>query len=264
MNKSPWLICVLAVATIALGAGVLWRLKATQTLGKPGLKVGRIAEVDSETVLLPANVLDMTSKVITNYEAEQQILPKDTTYAKRLYRAPDGFETFATVVLMGSDRTSIHRPEFCLVGQGWSIDAKETIQVPISRPYPYDLPVRKFTASRQVQLRDGSKVTARGLYLFWFVADNDVTSSHWSRMWSMGRELLSNGTLQRWAYVSYFTVCPPEQEKAALERMKLAIAASVPEFQLTTGRAGASTASSFVPAKSNGTLRTENTVATGR
>lgn len=237
MKKSPLLIAVLAVALIAGGAGVLLRLKANQKLGNPGLKVGRIPEMTADTVLLPERILDMTSTVITNFQAEQQILPKDTTYAKRLYRAPDGFETFTSVVLMGTDRTSIHRPEFCLTGQGWSIDGQETIEIPITRPHAYVLPVRKFTASRQLQMRDGSKATARGIYLFWFVAENDLTAIHGGRMWSMARELLTTGTLQRWAYVSYFTVCPPAQEAAALERMKQAIAAAVPEFQLTTGRA---------------------------
>lgn len=265
MKKSPLIFAVMAVVMIALGAGVLLRLKATQKLGKPGLKVGRIPEMNSATVLLPERILDMTSTVITNFEAELQILPKDTTYAKRLYHAPDGFETFTSVVMMGTDRTSIHRPEFCLVGQGWSIDGKETIEVPITRPHSYNLPVRKFTATRQVQRSDGSKTTARGLYLFWFVAEDDLTASTAGRMWSMARELLSSGTLQRWAYVSYFTVCPPERETAAFERMKQVIAAAVPEFQLTAGRpARASAPPTAQQSDSTGATRTENAVASGR
>jgi hypothetical protein len=38
--------------------------------------------------------------------------------------------------------------------------------------------------------------------------------------------------LDRWAYISYFSVCEPGQEDAAFERMKKLIAISVPEFQL--------------------------------
>jgi len=41
-----------------------------------------------------------------------------------------------------------------------------------------------------------------------------------------------HGVVQRWAYVSYFTVCPPGGEEAAFARMKGLITASVPAFQL--------------------------------
>jgi hypothetical protein len=37
--------------------------------------------------------------------------------------------------------------------------------------------------------------------------------------------------LQRWAYVSYFSICEPGQEDAVFARMEKLIAASVPEFQ---------------------------------
>jgi hypothetical protein len=72
----------------------------------------------------------------------------------------------------------------------------------------------------------------RGLYVFWFVAHNEETTSHWQRVKWMTLDLLRTGVLQRWAYVSYFAVCAPGQEDAAFERMKNLIAASVPEFQL--------------------------------
>ena len=76
----------------------------------------------------------------------------------------------------------------------------------------------------------------RGLYVFWFVARNEETDSHWQRIWWLTRDLLTTGVLQRWAYVSYFTICLPGQEDAAFERMKKLIAASVPEFQPAPGR----------------------------
>jgi hypothetical protein len=44
--------------------------------------------------------------------------------------------------------------------------------------------------------------------------------------------LLRTGVLQRWAYVSYFSVCEPGQEDATFARMEKLIAASVPAFQL--------------------------------
>jgi hypothetical protein len=50
----------------------------------------------------------------------------------------------------------------------------------------------------------------------------------------MAGELLKTGTLQRWAYISCFSVCKPGDEEATFERLKKFIAASAPEFQLAS------------------------------
>jgi hypothetical protein len=82
---------------------------------------------------------------------------------------------------------------------------------------------------------------ARGVYVYWYVADNMISAgtSGFQRMWWMARERLRTGVLQRWAYVTYFSACPPGQEEATFERMKKLIAATVPEFQLTPRAADA-------------------------
>ena len=92
--------------------------------------------------------------------------------------------------------------------------------------------VAKWTITNFIQNTDGQKQEVRGLYVFWFVAKNEETDSHWQRIWWLTRDLLTTGVLQRWAYVSYFAVCQPGQEDATFDRMKKLIAASVPEFQL--------------------------------
>ena len=79
--------------------------------------------------------------------------------------------------------------------------------------------------------------------MVWFVADGDeYTARPWQRMWWMGRDLLCSGVLQRWASISYFTICAPGQEDAAFERLKKFINASAPEFQLVPHPAGATVA----------------------
>ena len=56
-------------------------------------------------------------------------------------------------------------------------------------------------------------------------------------MWWMARDLITKGVLQRWAYISCFSVCPPGQEEALYARMREWIAAAVPQFQLSAGPA---------------------------
>jgi hypothetical protein len=146
------------------------------------------------------------------------------------------------VVLMGADRTSIHKPQFCLTGSGWDIDPTESNPdtVRVESPHPYDLPVMKLLTTRLAKTPDGSSRNIRGIYVYWFVADNDLTSSHFVRMRKITTHLLTTGELERWAYVSCFAVCWPGDEAATYERMKKFIAASVPKFQLAVGEQVAS------------------------
>ena len=223
-------VCVLAL--IAGGAGALTWLKKNQRLGAPGIKATPIPGSIKMSFDLPAQVLDYTS---TNEAQDQTVLdtlPKDTSYAQRLYMDTNGFWVNANVILMGMDRTSIHKPDFCLPGQGWNIHQKETVSIPIPGPHPYHLQVAKWTITNFIQNTDGQKQKVGGLYVFWFVAKNEETDSHWQRIWWLTRDLLTKGTLQRWAYISYFAICPPGQEDAAFARIEKLIAASAPEFQL--------------------------------
>jgi hypothetical protein len=174
------------------------------------------------------------------------MLPKDTTYGKRVYWMTNGANVDLNVVVMGQDRTSIHKPEFCLVGQGWTIEESEIVPIKMEQPYPYDLSVMKMTASTRVNDEQGNPMTVRGIYVYWFVAEDKLTANHNERMWSMMKGLLQTGTLERWAYISYFSRCYPGQEEETFDRMKQFIAASAPQFQLVAGKSSqASTQTTF-------------------
>jgi hypothetical protein len=233
MNKQTWIILVVALGLMGGTAALLTRLQTGQKLGKPAVKTSPIPGSVRLKVELPEKVLDYTSKAIEVDKGVLEWLPPDTSFGQRVYQAPDGFEAMINVVLMGSDRTSIHKTEFCLEGQGWRIDQGASFQttVHMERPYPYDLPVMKFVATREVTI-GGERQTARGIYVLWFVADDEITGRHWQRMWWMARDLLRSGVLQRWASIGCFASCAPGQEEAAFARMKQFISASVPEFQL--------------------------------
>ncbi|MBK8000935.1 MAG: exosortase-associated EpsI family protein [Verrucomicrobia bacterium] len=166
-------------------------------------------------------------------------LPKDTVYGQRYYEAPDGYWLQSTVVLMGTDRTSIHKPEYCLTGQGFQVSSIERDTVEISQPHRYELPVVKMTLSREATSQDGQRIKQSALFVYWFVADDQLTADHNERMLWMARDQVTRGLLQRWAYVSCFTVFHPGQERAVYSRMRDWISASVPEFQIATRPSGA-------------------------
>ena len=181
-------------------------------------------------------MLDFTSTNLPEPEVVLGFLPPDTSFAERLYTAPDGFQVLGTLVLMGADRTSIHKPDYCLPGHGWHIDSKNIVRVPVGGAQPYELPVAKWIVSANFQTPDGQTGKRSGIYVFWFVADHEQTPEFYGYLKRLTRGLLFTGVMQRWAYVSYFSVCEPGQEDAAFARMGKLIAASVPEFQLPPAR----------------------------
>lgn len=239
MRKQTLAIGITGLALIGACAGFLSRFDGRQHLGRPGVKVvpgtihdehGKVA--GTNMVFLPEDVLDFKSSPSPISRQELDWLPKDTTYGRRRYTSPGGHFLDVSVVLMGTDRTSIHKPEYCLPGQGFGSIDTEATAILIDKPHPYRLPVKKMTATKTFKTADGQTGTVRAVYVYWFVADDQITASHVERMWWMARDLVRAGTLQRWAYIGCLTVCYPGQEEAAFERIKRFISAAVPEFQL--------------------------------
>ena len=227
---------VVALALIGGTAGLLARQRSHQRLGLPGVKTRPLPGSSNVEVDLPERVLDYQSQWIPVDEVTSNTLPRDTSFGERVYQSPDGFQLALNVVLMGTDRTSLHKPQFCLEGQGLHIDqsASQPDQIRVDRPEGYNLPVVKLVANGERE-SNGQKQPIRAIYVYWYVADNalSATVSGFERMWLMGKHLLTTGELQRWGYISCLSECFPGQEDATYERMKQFIAASVPEFQLT-------------------------------
>ncbi len=68
------------------------------------------------------NGMDRAREEVT--EVEKQILPPDTGFSRKTYvsLSDPSRRVFLSIVLSGRDRTSIHRPELCLVETGsWTI-----------------------------------------------------------------------------------------------------------------------------------------------
>jgi EpsI family protein len=143
-------------------------------------------------------------------EAEHNALGWETEFSRKTYNDARGNEIQATVVLAGRDmNTSIHRPEWCLPSQGWTIaeSGKKTI----------DLDGRgALVATRLSNMRfipdsktgkpmlgnDGNPFVLRNLDYYWFVGHNNLTESHLGRNLIDIRDRLLKGYNQRWAFVT--------------------------------------------------------------
>jgi len=240
MNRRKLILSFVAVAMIAGTAALL--AAVPQKLGRPGVKASEVSGSPRMQIHLP----EVSGFASTNRDLDEkslEMLPKDTSTAEKIYCQPGSVPIVASVVLMGTDRTSIHKAEYCLQGQGFHIEQMTKDSVRMTQPQPYDLPVIKLMATG-TELVDGKKITKRCVYVYWYVADGALSNDPRGieRMWAMTKGLLFTGILQRWAYVRFYAFCDPGQEDATYESIKRMIAAAVPQFQTTPSPANAAMA----------------------
>jgi hypothetical protein len=144
-------------------------------------------------------------------EGERLILPRDTEFAKKRY---DGFnmaEITIEIVLSGAHRQSIHRPQVCLVGQGWAIQKEETIPITLA-----DRRVQKVRKLTLVKTEDGKQIV--GYFIYWFIGKDKTTDDHLERIFLTSWDRIVHRVNHRWAYVIVSSILNPglkvtEQEK---------------------------------------------------
>ena len=231
MNRRKIIFSVVALAMI--GGTALLLAKVPQKLGPPGVKARPVPGDARWAIDLPEKVLDFTSKSLSLDTNSLQMLPKDTSFAQRIYLRPDSAPIVSSVILMGTDRTSIHKAQYCLQGQGMHIEQMTRETIHMDQPQPYDLPVIKIVGREKLS-QNGQTATISCVYVYWYVTDGQLSNdeSGFGRMWSMAKQLMLTGVLQRWAYVRYYSLCEPGQEDATFAQIKRLIAATVPQYQL--------------------------------
>lgn len=191
-NRFPWwrsalvlLLVLIAVVLVSLGDGVNRPSEAGVVMTLP----------DTVGAYLGFNE-DAT-------EAEKRILPPDTEFSKKRYIGDPEGEVTCEIVLSGSQKNSIHRPQVCLVGQGWTILQEQPMSVLL--PDGRKQRVRVLTLSRRVGGR-----TLTGYFVYWFVGRDKTTDDHLKRILYTSWDRLAHGVNHRWAYVIVSGLIPGE------------------------------------------------------
>ena len=138
-------------------------------------------------------------------EVEKTRLPSDTEFAKAEYHTPTSKDAqrdsvHCTIVLSGTERKSIHRPEVCLQGQDWKLIDSRII--PVDMGQGRKLKVKDLYIERVMAQKDGTQRTMRGHYVYWFVGADVTTPSHAERIWLTLWDNITRNTNHRWAYTS--------------------------------------------------------------
>lgn len=128
---------------------------------------------------------------------EKTQLPSDTVILKKNYTRATGEQILATVVVTGRQRASIHKPQWCLPGQGYNIESTTTVQL----PFPATL-----LALRKDQPQSSKGLSVRKLsFIYWFYGGGRQASDNSERLFWMAWDNLFNGIVQQWAYIAIAT-----------------------------------------------------------
>jgi EpsI family protein len=161
---------------------------------------------------------------------EREILPADTGYSRMDYVATrDGRHVLLSIVLSGRDRTSIHRPELCLVGQGWTITGRAEHRFAFPGRKDADFTATVLRVRREVVTPRGRSAVPQ-LVAYWFVDGDAVVATHWGRFLRDAWNRVVHARADRWAYV-LLQVDASDGEPAALARMQSVLDGALPAFQ---------------------------------
>jgi hypothetical protein len=138
-------------------------------------------------------------------QEEINTLPEDTRFARKIYKDPYGHQLLCSVVLSGSDRGSIHRPEVCLPGQGYIIQNSELVNIPLDSEGKTTLGARRLLISKEIELESGQPFEFFRYYYYWFVGSDLTTPKHGDRIFQATFDRIAKNVSHRWAYV---TVAP--------------------------------------------------------
>jgi exosortase len=200
----------IVVLAVAAGAGVTVVISDTfHHMGVAGVKME-----------LPDSVGDALG-FQGNLDREHRLLPADTEFAKKVYLDAAPTPINCEIVLSGAERSSIHRAEACLLGQGWIILNDREVNVALATGRTQKARLLSLT-----KVRDGQRLL--GYFLYWYVGADRTTDDTLSRILLTSWDQLTRGVNHRWAYVTVNSELGPSQNGS--EDAKLALLSRLIRF----------------------------------
>jgi EpsI family protein len=160
--------------------------------------------------------------------AERTMLPGDVEIVKRHYDG--GSRAFdVSIVRSGISRSGIHRPEVCLVAQGFRIVDERIVTAESGG--------RSFAFSRLRAMNDAGLSL---YYAYWFRSGDFETAKHSSRLFRTAWDGVTRNLRRRWSYVAVTMRMDPaigeERNLAALDAFLAALHAHLAGDSINTAR----------------------------
>jgi exosortase/archaeosortase family protein len=225
--EKPWRATFVVLAsTLSIGA-FLWHVSRFPETGRAGVALA----ADGRTpVELPAFIgTEWIGRREEVTEVEKEVLPPDTGFSRKTYisLADPSKRVFLSIVLSGRDRTSIHRPELCLVGQGWTIRDSSIHRFGSGDAKRF--PARVLRVEKEIATA-GGRLKVPQIVAYYFLGDDIIVANNWERVAHDAWNRVAHGRADRWAYVLLQTG-DSDGDAAALGRMQEILDATLPHFE---------------------------------
>ena len=177
------------------------------------------------TLILPEEIPNHMSFDREVSELEKEWLPSDTGMLKRMYYPKDAISQHdalqrsisATLILSGSDQRSLHRPEVCLVAQGWSIKHATVKELTINGK---KLRIKDLHLEMMQMQADDTLKKIQAHYVYWWVGSKTSTHDSLQRALISAKENMLYNRNTRWGYPSIMTYVylDKDEERAAAQK----------------------------------------------
>ncbi len=130
---------------------------------------------------------------------EKKSLPSDTVLMKKRYVNPDGNAVSMSVVISGTSRSSIHRPQWCLPAHGLEIRGERVMKIPLKERDALPVMMLYLTVPGAPGVSRDRMVVA--VCSYWFMSEGHETPYHFKRLLWMAFDNIIRGVSQRWVYI---------------------------------------------------------------
>ena len=166
--------------------------RTSLVLAEPGLRLSLPAAVDAYL----GKPMDMSAE-------ERNVLDEGVELARTFYASPTGRRILVTLIVGGPGKRTLHRPEVCLPGQGWSIGRSEVLPLTFADGRSADATVLHLF--RDTAPESGKSLRVRALNLYWYIGSDGSTRPDYYGHISKGyQDALFKGINHRWSMLSLF------------------------------------------------------------
>lgn len=182
----------LALALAGVGLGVCARTDISLTVADPGVAMRLPLQVGQ----FQGRPLDMTAQ-------ERNILDPGVELARTYYAASDGSEFLTTLIVGGAGKRTLHRPEVCLPGQGWTISSRSVM--PIERKDGRTIHATLLRLFRDAEPEPGQRLRIRALNIYWYIGSDGTTSAdYYDHIRVSYQDAIFKNLNHRWSMASFF------------------------------------------------------------
>ncbi len=198
---------------IMAGGSGFSRSRGLMAVALPGVCVALCAAADTSLHLaepgvnlrLPSNIGPFHGQALDMTAAERNVLDEGVELARTFYASAEGRRILVTVIVGGPGKRTLHRPEVCLPGQGWSIASSEVVPLQFTNGDGAEATLLRLFRDAAPEGEGGRRVRMRALNLYWYIGSDGTTRpDYYGHIGKGYQDAIFKDINHRWSMVSVF------------------------------------------------------------